>query len=146
MSNQTMERGVIYKVSGGRYVKEVLKSAKSLKRFHPDLPITVLTDHQIDSQFVDTVLELSNPMKSMGDSILKPEDIVYDYTLYLDSDTYICDDIIDVFYLLERSDVAMAFEPHRQTETDIPDYASIPSICPNFNAGVIALRDSERVA
>jgi len=112
-----MDKGVIYKASGDQYINEVIKSVKSLKKHNPDIPVTLLTYGQIGTtEYFDRVIQLDKPIESMGDSILQPSDIVYEKTLFLDSDTYICSDIKDISYLLERSDVAITFSSIRETK------------------------------
>lgn len=141
MNGADMTKGVIYKASGSKYIREVLRSAKSLKYYNPDLPVTLFTDGDIkDHHYIDEVIEMDDPIRTMGDSLLNISDVMYERTLFLDSDTYVCDNIDDIFYLLDRSDIAVAFSPKRKTNEDISKCTAIPDVFPQYNSGVIALK------
>lgn len=151
-----MNKGVVYKVSGDPYVQEAKKSASSIRSHNEDIKITLISDKDIQHHAIDNVVPLSHDVDGMGDSLLRPSDIQYERTLFLDSDTYICGDITGIFELLDRSDVVLAFSPNRtsdlsreqydsMTTDEVLQYTEIPDVFPNYNSGVIALHDSEPV-
>ena len=67
----------------------------------------------------------------------------FEKTLLLDTDTYVCADISDLFAILERFDIAMTHErPYRD---DFPASSGVPDAFVEFNQGVIAFRRSYEV-
>ncbi|MDX2099463.1 MAG: hypothetical protein SFW36_16915, partial [Leptolyngbyaceae cyanobacterium bins.59] len=74
----------------------------------------------------------------------------YDYTLALDTDTYICHDITDLFRLLERFDIAAAHAPVRLSP-QAGDFSQtyqndeIPEGFPEMNCGCILFKKTKQV-
>lgn len=142
------EKGVLYLASGQEYARQATLSAQSLKKYHPDLPITISTDQEVDTTVFDTVIPLSNAISNPGDSILSSEHFPYDRTLFLDADTYVCEDVSGVFELLDTVDIAAAHEVGRawwNRETYAKNEINIPESFPEYNTGVIAYRDTDAV-
>ena len=109
-----MNKGVVYAVMGspgGRYLAEALDSARSLKKFEPDLSICVVTDRPEMVPLhdaVDKLVKCGTPPKKL---ILRAKiDALgltpYDRTLFLDSDTYICGRIGQMFSIMDSYDLA----------------------------------------
>jgi hypothetical protein len=131
--------GVIYVATGERHVAEALVSARSLKTHMPDLPVTLYTDRMLAAADVDDVVAFG------GDGYLSRIPILemspYERTLFLDSDTYVCGDLAELFALLDEFDVALAHAPSRA----IYEVEGIPESFPEFNAGVILYGRSDGV-
>ena len=153
---QEMSFGVVYAVMrspGGRFLNEAANSAQSLKQHNPDVPVQLVTDLQ-------TVLAKGAPFDSVKVAAESPpKGLVlrakidalslskFRRTLFLDSDTYVCGRIRQVFQIADYYDVAMAYAPRRVDPEWQPDEgAEIPSWLPEFNSGVILLGRSERAA
>jgi hypothetical protein len=135
-----MDRGVIYVAFGQEYVSEVLVSAASVKRHMPQLPITVFCDASIACPDVNQVIAVE-PDVSFPGCAAKIRHIgasPYDQTLFLDSDTYVCGDLAELFALLEVFDLAAAHAPTRA----IYEVEGVPDSFPEFNTGVILFRRS----
>ncbi len=115
-------KGVIYIATGEKYVDEVLVSAASLKKHMPALPVTLSTDIDIKSKYIDNVVKIGNPTYTFEDKVRYISKSPYDYTLYLDADTYICDGFSELFDLLDRFDIAVSKLPLRKLSKlkDIP--------------------------
>lgn len=143
-----MSRGVLYVVSGSRYIEEAITSAESLKRQNPQLSVAIYTDTDVNSSVFDNVVELDEPIENPGDSILSRQHFPYDRNLYLDADTFVCTDISDVFEVLDWGDLAMAQNTAR-CEFNRETYDAVgtdpPSAFTEYNSGVIAYNDCETV-
>ena len=134
--------------SGSLYIRDAINSATSVKRHNPDLPITIYTDEDPDSDVFDNVVSIDKPLNSMGDSILSERHMPYDRNLYLDTDTYIDGDITDIFNLLDSFDLALAENPGTGSSNQaVYDKLDIefPTAFPVFNSGVIAYKNNENI-
>ena len=92
----TKERGVIYIATGEKYVELAVKSAQSLKACCPRLSTHIFTERDISSyNCFDGSTKISDPhRRSKVDYIFQTP---YQRTLYLDADTRVCEDIIQIF-------------------------------------------------
>jgi len=135
-----MTKGVLYVGTADRFIDEAIESAKSIKG-QCDLPIAIAAHRDIDSPYVDKVIELADPDYGFADKVTAIPQSPWERTLYLDTDTYIDGDILPIFDLLDRVDVAVAHAPNRDEPQRIQD--EIPETFPEFNLGVIAYKDSQ---
>lgn len=135
------ERGVIYVATGQRYVDEARVSAASLKNHHPDLPVTLFTEHPVDNPLFDHVEIINSCGNGLRDRTLCLMQSPYEQTLFLDSDTYICDDISDLFDLLDRFDMAATHAPNRRNA----EHDGVPASFPQFNLGVWIFRKTPQM-
>lgn len=136
-----MSIGVIYIARGKEFIKEAHTSAASLKKHMPGMSITLFCDREVRSSYFEDVLPVKTPRFTLKDKILHIGLSPYDYTLFLDTDTYICDSISELFTLLGKFDIAVAHAPYRALYQ--PD--GIPDSFPEFNTGVILFRKSSRI-
>ncbi len=138
-------RGIIYVATGRRFVDEALVSVRSVKKQMPDISIALYTDlpelTSAPPAGVDTVFLLENATNSCRDKIRPLVDSPYEKTLFLDTDTYLCEPVYDVFTMLDRFDIALAQAPDRY-QYNLPD---LPDCFTELNSGVIAFRKNERV-
>lgn len=134
--------GVVYIATGEDFVEEALRSAASVKKHMPDLPVTLFTDQEkfisTPPGDIDSVLCLENPTRSCRDKIQPLAQSPYYKTLFLDTDTYLCEPVYDVFDMLDRFDIALAHAPDRY-QYELPD---LPDCFTELNSGVIAFRKS----
>jgi len=144
---QKIEHGVVYAVSGsGRNISECIHSAQSIKKFHPDLHITLFVDQKnktfaLNKDCFNNIVDVTNPnRRNKLDAILQSP---YKKTLYLDNDTQLNKPILlEAFRLLDRFDIALTHAPLKRVGTQIN---SIPNSFPEFNGGVIFLKNSVEV-
>lgn len=120
----------------------------SLKSAMPDVPITLFTDQsEVECSNADRILPVSDPANDYGDKILPLANTPYDRTLFLDSDTYVCEDVSPLFEILDRVDIAMAHGPIRSSysvgDTSVP--GGVPAAFAEFNTGVILFRKSSQL-
>ncbi|MEO1133723.1 MAG: hypothetical protein AAFX40_13565 [Cyanobacteria bacterium J06639_1] len=139
-----MSAGIIYIASGSKYVKEACQSAASVKQHMPDVPITLFADEAMDCPHIEEAIVLDAEQMQAGGKILKVvcmEKSPYDRTLFLDTDTYVCADISDLFHLLDRYDLAATQAPIAMHGS----IAGVPDCFPELNTGLIAYRKSPAV-
>jgi len=134
-------RGVLYVVVGSNdiYAKAVVRSAISLRRVMPDLPIAIASDRMIDGPFDRHIsIEETDGFRA---KIVGMMQTPFEQTVFLDADTFVLADIGDVFELLDRYDMALVHEPSRVSLV----LDDVPASFPEFNSGVIAYRSTPLV-
>jgi len=143
-----MSRGVLYVATGEQLIAEAIESAKSLRRHMPDYPITLVADREVTHDLFDTVVVTDDPEYGFGDQLLNMDASPYDETLYLDTDTYVTDDVSELFDVLDEFDLAATKVPAWQGEDhrDAPVGDSVPTSFPEYNSGVVAYRNDEKMA
>lgn len=138
-------RGVVYVATGEKFVAEALISVQSVKKQMPELPVTLFTDlRELVANppgGVDSVVHLTQVTKSCRDKMYPLADSPYEKTLFLDTDTYVCEPIYDLFSILDRFDIALAQAPDRYQY----DLLGLPDCFTELNSGVIAFRKNQQV-
>ncbi|TYL39303.1 hypothetical protein CV102_08480 [Natronococcus pandeyae] len=141
MSSPT--EGVVYIATGRDYIQEAALSAKSLKEHNPDIHTTIFSDVSFDAPFFDDVRPLEDPSYDFGDSVISPEMAPYDRTLFLDTDTYVCENLSEMFDILDRFDIAAAHNPGSRTAVhDDYEARDVPKAFPQYNTGVLLFNDN----
>lgn len=136
-------RGVLYLASREPYLEEAVQSARSVRNHNPDLPITLYAPPAYDAPAVfDEVRRLEDPDHDFSDSNVTPDQLPYDRTLFLDSDTYVTGSLEPVFDVLETHDLAAAQDPTRTGTVAHSHDHDVPATFPQYNTGVLALRDA----
>jgi len=126
-------KGVLYAATGRKFVAEAELSAASVKAIMPELPIALVSDCGSTSRDFDTHVEIKDAAYSFIDKILAMKATPFDRTLYLDTDTFMLGQVHSLFDLLDRFDLAAAFEPARFLYAII----GVPNSFPELNTGVI---------
>jgi hypothetical protein len=111
----------------------------------PEIDIAIATgDGGYDLDPFDQVIRLDQARQEtqgerdwLLDSTLDPDLSPFDKTLYLDSDTYVCTDVSELFDLLDQYELAISRVPNQPSVTDLPKPWHL------YNCGVIAYRDTE---
>lgn len=139
-----MTRGFLYVANQEKFVFEAILSAKSLRRF-TDLPLSiVLTEDLTDNQLniFDEVI-VNNELKKHTylSKVIGLQYSPYDETIFLDSDTFICGYIDDLFDLLEYADFSTTIESKRHTTSN--KNLLLYNIMPEFNTGVILYKSNQ---
>lgn len=128
--------GVLLTATGQQHLAEAHLCIRSIRAIS-DLPITLLTDRPADETV--HVERIEQPTFSWDDKSRWIGRLPYDRTLYLDTDTLILrPDALEVFDLLDHFEIALAHAPMR-SRLAMDD---VPACFPEFNSGVIALRNS----
>jgi hypothetical protein len=136
--------GFVYVATGVGYLPEAVRSAESLRRHHPEVPICLITDHPPENQGPFT--EVRRPVGAVRytpmDKVLAYE-ATYDRIILLDTDTFILDDLTPVFRMLKKFDLALLQDVNRGWNYELPD---VPMSFSEFNTGVVAFRKTRQVA
>lgn len=67
-------RGIIYIVTGQKFLDEACLSAASVKKCMPNIPITLLSDVPLSSSLLEQVVPIVNPRHGHDDRILDREE------------------------------------------------------------------------
>lgn len=134
-----MKRGFVYVAAGKEYIDEAITSANSLKEYEPNIPISIYADQAIESNVFDQVFVRDDFEYHTGDSIISDEMIPYEHNIFLDTDTYVCGELSELFDVLKRFDLAVSFGSGRKKVKEVPQCV------PEYNTGVIAYRDCKKV-
>ena len=143
-----MSKGVLYIASGEAYIEEATVSAESLKRHNPSLPVTLYTNEDVDYEIFDDIVYVEKSLENWGDSILSDIHFPYDKNLYLDADTFILDDITELFKVLDTTNLCLAHDYSRgryNSEMYNNIDCDIPSTFPEYNTGVMAYNKCQEI-
>ena len=139
MEDHKSDCGIVYVAAGPQYVEEAGVSARSVRRWMPQMPTTIWTDlpNRADSSVFTDIRKIEAPTFSSEDKVHAYAATPYARTLYLDTDTLLLGSVYEVFAVLERFDIACAHGPVRGTTS--PEFLNdCPLAFAEPNAGVIA--------
>ncbi len=108
--------GVLYVATNSYYLNQAVLSARSVKRYC-DVNVGIVTNIVNPGEIWDVVLKYQ-PLEVgkdiyMADKLRALTLSPFEKTLYLDADTYIMTDIINLFHLLDRFDMVFAHGHNR---------------------------------
>jgi len=132
-----LDTGIYYIATGDDFVREAEISARSVRSAMPDVSIAIATD--VDPEFnFDHVIDIPEPEHSFADQIYNLHRSPFDKTLHLDTDIYIGTDASELFDLLDRFDIAAAYNHNRE----VYDPPGVPSSFPEYNTGVVVYENN----
>jgi hypothetical protein len=141
-----MDKGFLYVATGEKYIKEALDSAKTVKNNVGDVPITIVSDDHVDSEYIDDVIVDEQIGEHRGEAGYHFSKSPYNKTIYLDTDTIVGTDISDVFELLGEFDIAAAQAPARKARSvDRYPFTDVPESFPEYHRGVVGYVKNNRV-
>lgn len=142
-----MSRGVLYICTGDKYVEMAAKSAASVMRTNPDLPIHI---HRGEGE------GLGSRMAKLSMDLITP----FDETIFMDCDTLVGGELQLWKNVNKAPDVAMALDFGPKTCQEVLKHrwfnrvvdktvlrhvdGVVPKHMPHFNSGVIAFTKSEK--
>src|ERR1700761_2704968 len=132
--------GIVYSCSGGPYVAEALRSARSSIR-HNALPHVLFASVDVAPEPGLQVARFLPSPNPYVDKIANMRRSPFQRTIYLDTDTFVVDQIVDVLALLDRYDIVAAHAPGYRGLAD----PEVPRAFYELNTGVLAWRASERL-
>jgi hypothetical protein len=155
IQNTPSRRGVLYIALGKESLREAVLSARSLHRFHCDLPVQIFTDRTVmpgswrkEFSFVEALAPgaylvedkavLARVLRVRVNCLGRTR---FRETLHLDADTKVLKPIDEIWTRLEEADFAIANEP-------LNDWPANPDVLLEYknpryyNAGVFAFRDT----
>lgn len=137
------QQGIIYVATGAKYLAETLISLATVRRFMPDIPVTLFTDQTPPDGLFDRVICVEGGGMGRPAKIRSMAASPYQDTLFLDSDTCMCQPCQDIFWPLDHGyDLAVAHEVYRNEYA----FEEFPDSFPALNTGVLAWRASARTA
>lgn len=141
-------RGFLYVAKDDDYLEEARLSAQSVREQMPDVPIGLITRPDADADVFDIVIERDDLRGDFGDGVHQFHRTPFDRTILFDTDIYCCEPIDDVFEVLDAFDIAAAHAPFRHAtgRVTIPEVEDVPLAFPEYQGGVIAYADNDRVA
>jgi hypothetical protein len=139
-------RGVVYLAIGTRHVSEASVSALSVHR-HFRIPCTIFTDLPEEAkkfQCFDQVIAIQpSGRRAHRDKLFAMCASPYIQTLFLDTDTFIGDNLDDCWQLLDYFDLAFAGD--RGYVDNFPQDSGVPDSFKEPNMGVVFYRLSEEL-
>ena len=135
--------GVMYSAFGEKYIAEAARAARSSLR-HNDVPHLIFAGGEVRDPPPGVTVVGFEPISSAPfiDRIANMRRSPFERTLYLDTDTFVVDEIVGVFQLLDHYDLAVVQAPAYRGLDD----PEVPAAFPEYNCGVVAWRASESVA
>lgn len=146
-SDKLKNQGFLYIAFKKNFLEEAIFSASSLKK-NTKKKIAIFTninDHRLNDLF--DFIGIINPsnIRSKVEFVSKSP---FKKTIYLDSDTFVKNNIDDIFEILNNSDVAGCIDSARKRKyisDKIPEYAKIPYGFSEINGGVLAFKSNKKV-
>jgi hypothetical protein len=119
------------------YINEVIFSATSLRKHHPDAHITLFTDKPIKNNLFNDIKIVDMKLRCKQKYF---EESPYEKTIYIDSDTYINYNINDMFEMLDKYELLCCNDYARKRNLPIPEYMKIPYAFSELNGGIIGFK------
>ena len=150
--NRSNTRGVLYVATGLDYIKDAFKSARSVRKTNPLLPIHLFGDFQNYNLSLDVN---ASPFTSWENIVDPHPRSKVDYisrtpfqeTLFLDTDTRVLCDLTEAFDLLKQFDIALPHSPKREiVHKKKFKMIEMPRAFPEFNSGIIFFRSTPKTA
>lgn len=132
-------RGIYYIATGKDFVREAELSARYVREAMPDIEIAIATDSETNFRF-DYVINITDAERGFVDQIDNMYKSPFDETIHFDTDIYVSSNIFDMFELLERFNMAVAYN-HNREAYNLP---GIPDSFPEFNTGVIVYKKNHK--
>ncbi len=136
------KQGIIYVATGMKYLQEALQSAASVQLAMPGFPMTIFTDQTPPAGVFERVIPVDGKGMGRPAKIRSMAESPYEETLFLDTDTWMCQSCADIFWPLEKYDLAVAHEVYRNEYA----FEDFPDSFPALNTGVVIYRKNERTA
>jgi hypothetical protein len=133
--------GIVYSAAGAIYIAEAVRSARSSMR-HNNVPHLLFAAGEVESVEGLAVERFEPSNNPYADKIANMRRSPFERTIYLDTDTFVIDEITHLLGLLDRYDVAAAFAPGYRGLAD----PEVPKAFYELNTGVIVWRANERTA
>ncbi|NGM69091.1 hypothetical protein G6M89_08730 [Natronolimnobius sp. AArcel1] len=144
---ESANQGMVYLAVGEEFIKEAKVSASQTKAVMPETSITLISNSDSAYDEFDNHIQIDNPRYDGGDRVFHANKTPYDKTIFLDTDIYLTEPIYDVFDLLNNFDVAACIDQRKfaSDRIDISKMGSVPESFPEYNGGMIAFQQNNRV-
>ncbi len=141
-----MKNGFLYVGMGKKYRMEAEISARSIRRF-TKYPIALVTeDPNYSSEYFDQII-LSEASSDFVSKIKGLQLTPFDRTIFLDTDTFVCLPIDELFDVLDLFDMAMSVDVFGHSRGFIQKYQPqfkirYENVIPEFHTGVIVVKNN----
>lgn len=146
-----MTNGYLYIAIGEMFRYEAERSARSLRRF-TDFPVCLVTDDaEFTSPQFDQIIYVENIGRSFEVKITGMQMSPFDRTVFLDSDTFVCNPIDDIFEFLDYFDMACTLDVNGYSLSFWAQYQpeykiKLKGVLHEFNTGVVGFKKNADVA
>jgi alpha-N-acetylglucosamine transferase len=142
-----MASGYLYVANKPKFIKEAIVSAKSVRQFS-NLPIALIATQDLVNDIVLSYFDQIVIVEDLNSytyiaKIVGLLNSPFDQTIFLDSDTFVCSNIDELFGLLDLVDIATTQEAKKHTYV-FPEM-KYKNIFPEFNSGVILFQKNEKI-
>lgn len=144
-----LTKGFLYVVIGQKYHQEVLVSVRSLRK-QTQLPIAIITDDAtFKSEWFDIIIHEPALYRGYGTKIPGMMRSPFsDKTVFIDTDTFVADNVDGIFDLLDYFQFAMSLDLVGHSEMFIrsvrPDFKlRLEGVLHEFHTGVIGYRNGD---
>ncbi len=139
--------GILYSCSGEPYVIEAVRSARSSLR-HNSLPHVLFASNDAEDAAVAaenvpglSVVRFERSLNPYADKIANMRRSPFERTIYLDTDTFVVEEIAHLLRLLDHYDLAAAYAAGGRGPHD----PEVPPAFYELNTGVLVWRAGERM-
>lgn len=152
-AQSTSNCGLLYIAQGRRYLAELLQSARSAKQCMPNLQIAVMTnesDAARKMELFDLILPLDDTPFSWQKRIRALQQSPFERTLFIDTDTYVCGDLEDMFRLLDRFEIGVSHavikhSPILNDQKSLYTMPDVPETFPEICCGLLLYKRCEPI-
>jgi hypothetical protein len=141
----TPSKGVLYIATGKKWLDEAEYSVASLKRHMPNVQTALVTDTPLENTQFDQVIVVPKCEYVWRFKIEHMKSSPFDYTVFLDTDTYVVQDFSELFEMLTHFDMGMVWENAQVHNKPLHVHPHMPDYFFGFNTGVLAFRKTEGV-
>lgn len=134
--------GFTYVATGDRFKREATASCRSLKKVMPRSKVTIFTESRdgIDGTIFDDIQIMPEPKFGFYDKIYAFKHTPYERTVFIDTDTHVCEPVPELFTILDRYHLAAVRDHWSVKREECPDCFD------DFNTGVVAFRRCNEVS
>lgn len=135
-------KGFVFAASGAKFAALTEQAARTLRATNPGHAIDIFTDSPVDETLYDRVHALNQSwFRPKFEALIRSR---FDQTVYLDADLVVLADISDIFWLLDRFDIAAAHVQNRNAGFARRTWhQEIPNAFPQINGGVLGIRRND---
>lgn len=139
--------GYLYVANKTKFIEEAKISAQSLRQFS-SLPVALVASESCIDEAVRSFFDIVVTVNELNDytylsKIIGLQNTPFERTVFLDSDTFVCANIDELFDLLNLVDLATTQENNRHTH--VYHEMIYKDIFPEFNSGVIVYRKNSNI-
>lgn len=141
-----MNAGLVFVAFGDKFVAEAVTAAASYREQMPDLPLALVTSGEtcpppafdIVKRMAEPVVDFPACYAGYYQKILAIAETPFEVTLFVDSDTYCCAPVYDLFVAARHYGLAVVHAPYKMSSFGVTSPTQDRNVIPAVNTGVIA--------